>query len=93
MVGYTNFGWTRKGNSVAFSDYYAIYILNCDTGKLKLITGNWQTDYKEYQKGGGYPKWCHSFVCLNNDTELHFTYYPDIINNPEGSLFYRIRFM
>lgn len=90
-IGYTSFGWGSGNKVLAFSDFYAVYILYLQTLKLNLITGNWQKEIKQYEKNSGYPRWCTGFVWLNNNRELYFSYMPTV-TNPDYTLNYKIVF-
>lgn len=76
-ISYSHFRWAEKTDKVAFADFEAVYLYNCDNGELQIIIGDWDENF-EYKKGIGYPRLCDSFVWLNNDTELYFTYYANL---------------
>lgn len=87
----SQFTWAKKNNYVAFADFEAIYILDTNTGKTRIIRGAWAKESGSYEKGTGYPRLCGAFVWLNDDKELYFSYKPDL-NFPEEIDKYVIKF-
>lgn len=73
-IGYSHFAWAKGSNKVAFADFEAVYVFDSDKEDLQVIIGDWDASGK-YEKGLGYPRLCDSFVWLNNDSELYFTYF------------------
>ncbi len=90
-IGASDLRWAQKSNLVAFSDFEAVYILDSENGAIKVINGDWAKETKEYKKGIGYPRRCNSFVWLNNDKDLYFSYAPNL-NIRGNEQYYIIKF-